>query len=1017
MSPASVSACGKCGEPISRTAAVCPHCGTAQPKAAEEGGGLPDVRRRQRTPQVEPWRAHFHAGLAHIGRDEFRDAVGRLSQALVDAPEEELAPCYSTRGYAFLCLGEYERALDDCNAALAIDPQDGEALAWRGAAHAGLGNWRNCLEDYVEAIAHAPDKAQEYSEVALANAATAVLQIGRKIQSGAGVAEDFFARGVALAFRGEYPAAVEDFTQVISLAPSAEAHFKRAECYCAMGEFGKVVADCTQALALEPGRAETHYYRGAGLRQLGRVREAAVDLLRAVKLDPKLSTAWFELGMAFEAIGQLEDAQRALTRAIEQTPTIPRYLGSRGRVHAALGRHAAAVEDLSAALEEEISVELLLARARSLAELRQTESALRDCDDALSLDPVCAAAYCARGEAQLAAGEPEKALAELGKAIRLDSRYAPSYRVRGDVHSQVERWEDACADYSRGLELPTDPRDRDTLHRHRGAAAAKLGRLAEAELDFSEALAATPDDAELLVQRGLARVELAKWPLALDDLLAAIELLPALREGILDAADESLAKFVEQNTEAGGQSESDTERLFNRARALELRGDVNKAIAEYSKVLELEGKHVPALVRRAKLLAAIGQAEAAIRDADSALELEPAQPAVRYLRAGCLRVLGRLEEAVNDLSTAIELEPKSSLYHLVRGKLLAVARRHAAAAADFTQAISLNRRDPRPLLHRGMIQLALGDSEAALRDFQASLQLDPHQPLAHQHRGDAFVQRKQWREAVQAYSTAIESNIDLVEAHARRGLALARGGSPQAALVELTKAAGRIRFDLAFAGLFETRGRIFYGMRQFARAVDDYSIAANLVPEKYDLAPLHLAWGQALWHAGAKDEAKEKFARAIELRPESPAAQRLAEWLREGGEPPPDLRAPATEVPFPEPPRIRSAITIDPQAAHWHVEPHWNQWVVRTPKGREFGPVRKEELDTWCREGRLDDQTLVLRIDWDQWCWCGEVYQELTIDSHRAANRPIPLSYLAAQSPGGGDAAEGDGDDFPKLRL
>src|SRR5690606_11857862 len=112
---------------------------------------------------------------------------------------------------------------------------------------------------------------------------------------------------------------------------------------------------------------------------------------------------------------------------------------------------------------------------------------------------------------------------------------------------------------------------------------------------------------------------------------------------------------------------------------------------------------------------------------------------------------------------------------------------------------------------------------------------------------------------------------------------LARGGAANLALVELTKAAGRIRFNLAFAAMFETRGRIFHSMRQYAKAVEDFENVFRLQPPHYDLAPLHFAWGQSLWQLGAREEARGQFERAAELRPDLPAAIRVMEWFNSRG--------------------------------------------------------------------------------------------------------------------------------------
>ena len=49
-------------------------------------------------------------------RDEaYPEAVIELSQALVEAPDDEVAQCYATRGYAHLCQGDFNKAIEIYN--------------------------------------------------------------------------------------------------------------------------------------------------------------------------------------------------------------------------------------------------------------------------------------------------------------------------------------------------------------------------------------------------------------------------------------------------------------------------------------------------------------------------------------------------------------------------------------------------------------------------------------------------------------------------------------------------------------------------------------------------------------------------------------------------------------------------------------------------------------------------------------------------------------------------------------
>jgi hypothetical protein len=177
--------CRTCGQPVASNAAQCPHCGDEDPLAPLELGedvddfGTEDFVEFDETGAEVPrtaggrsgepasWRDHYDRGLELIHSQQVDEAIVELTQALVEAPDESLAECYAHRGYAYLTSDQFQRAIDDCQQAIASNARMAEAYAWRGAAYAGLRRWREAILDYVEAIRLARDPArQEYEEIA-----------------------------------------------------------------------------------------------------------------------------------------------------------------------------------------------------------------------------------------------------------------------------------------------------------------------------------------------------------------------------------------------------------------------------------------------------------------------------------------------------------------------------------------------------------------------------------------------------------------------------------------------------------------------------------------------------------------------------------------------------------------------------------------------------------------------------------------------------------------------------------
>ncbi len=86
-------------------------------------------------------------------------------------------------------------------------------------------------------------------------------------------------------------------------------------------------------------------------------------------------------------------------------------------------------------------------------------------------------------------------------------------------------------------------------------------------------------------------------------------------------------------------------------------GDVAGALADFSRVLDLEPGFVDALVNRASLLLELGDQAAAARDVDAGLALDPEQPHLLCLSGALHHEDGHLEEALESLEFVTAIAP------------------------------------------------------------------------------------------------------------------------------------------------------------------------------------------------------------------------------------------------------------------------------------------------------------------------------------------------------------------------
>ncbi len=122
------------------------------------------------------------------------------------------------------------------------------------------------------------------------------------------------------------------------------------------------------------------------------------------------------------------------------------------------------------------------------------------------------------------------------------------------------------------------------------------------------------------------------------------------------------------------------------------KGDVDRAIAEYSIAIKVDPARIESYVRRGQARMQKGEYDRALADFDRALTIDP------------------------DLAAA----------HLNRGIVLAARGDHDAAIVDFERAHGLSPRDAAPLLHRGISLAKIGDPIRAADDFRRILRITNH---------------------------------------------------------------------------------------------------------------------------------------------------------------------------------------------------------------------------------------------------------------------------------------------------
>jgi tetratricopeptide (TPR) repeat protein len=171
--------------------------------------------------------------------------------------------------------------------------QDRLAIAFqnRGIAYLGKGDTDRAIQDYDQAIKLDPKYANAFNS-----------------------------RGIAYQAKGDNQRAIDDYGEAIRLDPrNANALNGRCWVRAALGQLQAALADCNESLRLRPNNSNTLDSRAFLYIRLGRWNEAITDSDAALRADPTNAYALFERGFAKRHNGDLAggDKDIAASRAID----------------------------------------------------------------------------------------------------------------------------------------------------------------------------------------------------------------------------------------------------------------------------------------------------------------------------------------------------------------------------------------------------------------------------------------------------------------------------------------------------------------------------------------------------------------------------------------------------------------------------------------------------------------------------------------------------------------------------
>ena len=209
--------------------------------------------------------------------------------------------------------------------------------------------------------------------------------------------QDFYARGMQAARRGEYPQALRDLHRAVDLHPGfAKAHAGLGTIHLQRNDFAKSEAAFKRALEITPGLLFAEANLATVYTKTGRSEEAIGIYRNLIQRQPESIQVWLGIASAYQQTDQYEEAIKAYHESLNRSPNLAAAMTNLASCYEAIEDDGQAIQYYKAALAVEPKLPMANGNLGAIyQEQGELDKALPLLETAVRQDPeFTAARYC-----------------------------------------------------------------------------------------------------------------------------------------------------------------------------------------------------------------------------------------------------------------------------------------------------------------------------------------------------------------------------------------------------------------------------------------------------------------------------------------------------------------------------------------------------------------------------------------------------------------------------------------------